>query len=242
MDMIKTLRSDTQQFGQLRARIEASFSEPALIVITSAARGDGKTATAFGLAEALAETDCRVLFVDGNVDAPVLPRVHLVPAVATHREFSNICKYAKPVPGQRFSALSFADPRIEAGMSMEKAKAAVFDMRSHFDFIIMDTSPVLRSDLAVLFAAIADGTLLTLRLGRFPAPGDEETMKTLTRIGANMLGVLTVSQNMIKEFAQQRQELLQRQLVPARHVTSRHSLERDSVADIVEPKPSNAAI
>jgi len=230
---------DAQQFGQLRARIEATFSEHVLLVITSAARGDGKTVTAFGLAESLAEAGRRVLFVDGNVDGPILPRLHLLPTLGAPPDFSNISRYAKPVAGQRFLGISFADERLETRMSMEKVKAAAFDMRSHFDFIIVDTSPLLQSDLAVLFAAISDGTLLTLRLGRFPLGADEDTVKTLARVGANVLGVLTVTQSIIKNFARRRQEVPKSGFVPARHVTSRHTLEPDSAREMIEPSPSN---
>jgi hypothetical protein len=229
---------DSQEFGQLRARLEATFSDPVLIVITSAARGDGKTATAFGLAESLANADLRVLFVDANADAPTLPRLHM-PALNPQPDFAKISRYAKPVAGQRFMGISFADERLDMGVSMEKLKAGAFDMRSHFDFVIIDTSPVLRSDLAVLFAAISDGTLLTLRLGRLPSRSDQETMKTLSRVGANVLGLLTVSQDLIKDFATRRQEIRQRVLVPARHVTSRHSLDPNPVRETIEPPPSH---
>jgi len=240
MNIKGVTRSDAHPFGQLRARIETTFADAALIVITSANRGDGKSVTAFGLAAALAEADYRVLFIDANAEAPLLPRSFIVPAFGTDREFVNICKFAKQIPGQRFSALSFADKSFEIGMSMEKAKAAAVEMRSNYDYIIMDMSPVLESDLAVLFSALSDGTLLTLRLGRFPSGADAETMKSLTRAGANMIGVLSVTQKMIKEFAQKREELVLQPLVPARRVTSRHTLDREPIEDIGDAKPSNA--
>jgi Mrp family chromosome partitioning ATPase len=221
------------QFGQLRARLEATFSDPALIVVTSAEREDGKTASAFGLAQALAEADLRVLFIDANAAAPVLPRFH-IPALGVQPDYSKISRYAKPVAGQRFLGISFADERLDVGMSMDKVKSVAFDLRSHFDFVVVDTSPLLQSDLAVLFAAIADGTFLAVRLGRLPSPADKETMKTLSRVGANVLGALTVSQSMIKDFAGRRQEVYQKTLFPARHLTSRHTIEPGPAKETVE--------
>jgi Mrp family chromosome partitioning ATPase len=223
-----------QQFGQLRARIEATFSEPVIIAITSAARGDGKTSTAFGLAESLANAEHRVLFVDANVEVPTLPRIHRLPNTGGRTDISKVSRYATVVAGQRFAGISFADERLEYGVSMDKVKAAAFDMRSHFDFVVVDTAPLLESDLAVLFATIADGTLVTVRLGRLPLAADVETMKTLTRVGAKMLGVLTVTSSMVKAFNAQREDIIQTIRVPARHVTTKHSLPPDATREVVE--------
>jgi Mrp family chromosome partitioning ATPase len=231
---------DARQFGQLRARIETTFSDRAIIVITSAARGDGKTVTAFGLAESLAEAEHRVLFVDANVEAPILPHINRLPSSGAHPEFSTISRYATPVAGQRFSGISFADQRLEGGISMEKVKSAALDMRSHFDFVIIDTSSLIRSDLAVLFTAISDAAVLTLRLGRFPSAADELTIKTLNRVGANVLGVITVTPSTIRNFASQRQRVSHPIRVPTmRPVTSRHTLEADSPLEIAERSRRN---
>jgi receptor protein-tyrosine kinase len=228
--------SNAQQFGQLRARIEATFSEPALIVVTSAARGDGKTATAFGLAESLAQAEHRVLFVDANYESPTLPRIHRIANLAARPDLSKMSRFSHPVAGHRFEGLSLADERLETGMSMDKVKAAAFDLRAHFDFVIVDTCALLRSDLAVLFSTIADGTLLTLRLGRLPSSADETVMKTLRRVGATTLGVLTIRPNTIRTFASQREQVFQTIRVPARPFTSRHTLEPETARDVVEPR------
>jgi Mrp family chromosome partitioning ATPase len=227
---------DTQQFGQLRARLQATFSEPALIVITSATRGDGKTATAYGLAESLADANLRVLLVDANPDAPVLPRYHTPPGPG-QPDFARLSRYAKPVANQRFLGISLADDRLEMGTSMDQIRAAAVDMRAHFDFVIIDTAPLLNSDLAVLFAAISEGTFLALRLGRLPSEADAVTVKTLSHVGASALGVLTVTPSMIKKFANWRAEVSKTYIVPARHVTTRHTIEPDPVRDIVESPP-----
>jgi Mrp family chromosome partitioning ATPase len=226
--------ANAQQFGQLRARIEATFSDPVIIAITSAARGDGKTATAFGLAESLANADHRVLLVDANFDVPTLPRIHRLPSLGGQVDVAKVSRYATTVAGQRFAGVSLADERLEFGLSMEKIKAAALDMRAHFDFVVVDTAPLLQSDLAVFFATVADGALVTVRLGRLPLGADTEAVKTLNRVGANMLGVLTVTPGMIKAFNAQREDVIQTIRVPARHVTTKHSLPADPPREAVE--------
>ncbi|MGD0475933.1 MAG: hypothetical protein ABSB70_22310 [Candidatus Velthaea sp.] len=220
-----------QQFGQLRARIEATFASPALLVISSAARGDGKTVTAFGLADSLAQAQHRVLLVDTNAGAPTLARVHLPPP--SNLDFAHLHHVASPVAGQLFDGVSLADPRFEAGTSMESIKAAAANMRLHYDFVVVDTAVLLKSELAVLFSTVADTTLLTLRLGRRPSRTDEQLMATLNRAAATVAGLLTVEPAMIKSFAAARQETIPTIRVPARHVTSRHT---------IEPKPGAYAV
>lgn len=224
------VNSNGQQFGQLRARLEATFFESTMIVVTSATHGDGKTATAFGLAQSLANADHRVLLVDANSTSPTLARIHRLPNLGGQIDLTKISRYSTKVAGERFDGVSLADERLAYGVSMEKLKVAVSDMRMHFDYIVVDTEPLIGSDLAVLFATIADGTLLTVRYGRLPTPADGETMKTLTRVNANVLGALTVSKQMIKTFAGQREELIRTIRVPARHVTSRHSTGPEPVS------------
>ncbi len=231
---------DVQQFGQLRARLEATFSDPTMIVVTSASRGDGKSVTAFGLAAALAESDHRVLLVDANVNAPTLPRAQHRPVPVTRLEIARVSSYASPVAGQQFSGLSFADERLEAGVSMETVKAAARDMKCHFDFTIVDMGTLIHSNLAVLFSTIAEGTMLTLRLGRLPTTADDETIKTLTRAGATILGALTVTPKMIKEFRERLVTVERNTMLPVRHVTSKHTIE--PAREIIEPAPRSTFV
>lgn len=227
------MKSDrSQQFGQLRARIEATFAGPALLVVTSAVRGDGKTVTAFGLAESLAVAHHRVLLIDANSAAPSLARMHQPPTAT----WPDVSRATLAVAQQRFSGLSLADERFETGTSIEAIKTAVAGLRTQFDFIIVDTAPLIKSDLAVLFSTVADGTLLTLRLGRLPSPADEQTMSTLNRVGANVAGLLTVTPAMIKGFGHARPETVQPIRVPVpRHVTSRHTVAPEMARSVVEP-------
>lgn len=214
---------EAQQFGQLRSRIEATFSDSTLLVITSAARGDGKSVTAFGLAGSLADAGHRVLFVDANADAPTLTRSAHRPITVARIERGQVCGYATPVAGQRFLGISFADEKLEAGLSMPKVRLAVADMLSEFDFTIVDTAQLIRSNLAVLFATVAHGTLLTLRSGRLSTLGDDETIGTLSRVGANPLGALLVAPKMIKNFRGRAELAAGAVLLPARHVTTRYT-------------------
>ncbi len=238
--MIST--NDAQQFGQLRARIEATFAEPALIVVTSAAAGDGKSATAFGLAAALAEAEHRVLLIDANVKSPTLSRLAHRPVALSRTELAQVSKYAQPVAGERFKGLSFADERLETGLSMEKIRVAMAELQAHFDYIVVDTAPVTRSNLAVLFATVAEGTMLTIRLGRLGTTADDEAIKTLTRVGSNTLGALTLTPKMIKAFRDRVATPDKGIVFPPRHITTRHSAPSETSRDTAETAARSSVV
>jgi succinoglycan biosynthesis transport protein ExoP len=232
---------EEQQFGQLRARVEATFLGPTMIVVTSGTRGDGKSATAYGLAASLADADHRVLLIDANVAAPTLSRSHhSIPS--SRIELARVSNYATPVAGQRFKGLSLADERLESGMSMEKIKAAVADFQNHFDFTIVDAAPLIQSNLAVLFATIADGTILAIRLGRLATVSDDESLKTLTRVGANVLGALTVTPKLIKSFRARMPAVERDVFVPRRHITTKHSMGPEPAREVAESSSNSTFV
>ena len=237
-----TSPNDAQQFGQLRSRIEATFAEPALIVVTSAGAGDGKSATAFGLAAALAEADHRVVLIDANVKSPTLSRLAHRPVGFSRVELAQVSKFAQPVAGESFKGLSFADERLETSFSMEKIKSLVADLDSHFDFIVVDTAPLTRSNMAVLFATVAQGTLLTIRLGRLGTAADDEVVKTLTRVGATILGALTLTPKMIKAFRNTVPVIDKGIVFPPRHITTRHSAPPETARETAEAAARSSVV
>jgi hypothetical protein len=123
---------------------------------------------------------------------------------------------------------------------MDKIKAAAADMKCHFDFTIVDVSTVMQSNLAVLFSTVADGTLLTLRLGRLATTADDESIKTLTRAGATILGALTVTPKMIKGFRERLVTVERGTMLPVRHMTSKHTIE--APREIADPAPRSSFV
>lgn len=190
------------QVDMLRARVESELSTPAVLVVTSAKRGDGKSLVAHGLAETFAEARYRVLLVDANAANPEIPDL---PKVT--RLDGGFDDKAYPIRRlESYEALSLTDPRLASATPREAVEATTAWLRARYDVVIVDAAPVGASTLALLFAGCADATLLALRLGRRAGDEDAATIGALERINARVLGVVATTAAAARTFAKRERE------------------------------------
>jgi capsular exopolysaccharide synthesis family protein len=142
-----------------------------VFLVTSALPGEGKTTTALNCAAALAQQDQRVLLVEADMRRPVLERKlnfngqgglsSLIPAGPSSTvpvKFPSLPTLSVLAAGPRPSnpAELLGSPRMGE---------LVQEWRSNYDFIILDTPPVLSVTDAVVVSAHCDGVILVVRSG-----------------------------------------------------------------------------
>jgi hypothetical protein len=153
------------------------------MMITSAQAGDGKSVTAFGLAESLAKA--------GHHTALVVDRA----AVRTPEEMG-----VEFDAGKRLSIVSIPK-ELSTGSPSREALGAYFDrLRSKNAYTIIDAEPLLRSSVAMQLASIVDGVLMSVRIGRAATEYDELMVRALKRAKANVFGAIAVSEDSIADF------------------------------------------
>ncbi|CAN0618249.1 tyrosine-protein kinase Etk/Wzc [Burkholderia multivorans] len=165
-----------------------------VLVITSPTPSSGKSFVASNLAVLLAETGSRVLLIDadlrrgnlaarfgqprasgladllaGNIDA----RRAIRPIIADRLSFIATGRYAAN-PSELLST-----PRMEELLN---------EFRAGFDFVIVDSPPVLAVSDASMAARSADATILVLRANVQTEREIEETLSRLERAGARVIG------------------------------------------------------
>jgi capsular exopolysaccharide synthesis family protein len=186
-----------EQVRALRNRLVAlnPDGEPKTLVVTSAGRGEGKTVTALNLAMALAELERRqVLIVDADLRRPSVERyLNMNPEPGlTDLLLGNIAldKTLRPVGFRRLMLLGpGARPANPAEVLGTTRLDELFArLKERFQYIVIDTPPVLPSTDAGVLAARADGTLFTLRLEHTLKGRAREAVRTLQDLGANVLG------------------------------------------------------
>ncbi len=162
-------------FRVLRHRLAAS-GDPRLIVVAGATQGDGKTTMAVNLAMALGECNrARVLLVEANLRTPSLaklfgfqPPVCFSDQLATHRERPTDQWSIVEVYSPALHVLA-VDP-VKAGRPLTDVPAYVVAIdtlrRSGYDYIVVDTPPILGSADVNLIEEQSDGVLLTVRAGK----------------------------------------------------------------------------
>ncbi|MGE3171126.1 MAG: CpsD/CapB family tyrosine-protein kinase [Planctomycetota bacterium] len=186
-----------EQVRALRNRLVAlnPDGEPKTLVVTSAGRSEGKTVTALNLAMALAELERQqVLIVDADLRRPSVEHyLNINPAAGLSDLLlgnTSLDKALRPVGFRRLMLLG-AGTRV--GNPAEVLGTSRLDelfarLKERFQYIVIDTPPVLPSTDAGVLAARADGTLFVLRLEHTLKGRARDAIRTLQDLGANVLG------------------------------------------------------
>ncbi len=167
-----------------------------VLQITSAEPGDGKSTIAVNTALAMAQAGKRVLLIDCDLRRPTLHHLLGLPQEIGFTDvLLNEIQWQNAIRKTPSESLSL----ITAGLCPENPAeilsqvnlpALLDEMRSEFDFIILDTPPVLAvSDPAILSAHV-DGISLVARLKKNKRAAIVRTMDTLRVHGANVHGLI----------------------------------------------------
>jgi Mrp family chromosome partitioning ATPase len=218
-----------EQFEVLRARLECSVTLPAVVSVTSAVAGDGKSCLAFGLADAFAEAKYRVLLVDAN---SFHPEISAVPQETVVHFDRNLTPRTVRV-SDRFDAMSLATPRVAAEFRRDSVASVVRWALDQYDLTIVDTAPAPRSNLALLFAAQSATTILALRHGRRVSDTDRATLAALERAEAPVFGVVVTNRDARDAFGKARE---------TRRVETINRIVRDVPAAAAGPRRAKTSI
>ncbi|MBI4512064.1 MAG: CpsD/CapB family tyrosine-protein kinase [Deltaproteobacteria bacterium] len=165
-------------FRVLRHRL-VEKGNPRAVVVTSAERGEGKTTCAINLAIALSECGrARVLLLEANLRAPQLASLlGFIPPECFARQLAR----HREQPMDPWYVVQTASPWMHvaamhpSGDSRPLLDAPAFSIAidrlrlAGYDYLVIDTPPVLGSADVNLIQDAADGVLLTTRAGKSTA-------------------------------------------------------------------------
>ena len=75
-------------------------------------------------------------------------------------------------------------------LTTPKFQEMLDDLRANYDFVILDTPPVLAVSDPAAVAPRADGVILVFRMTKDARPAAERAMDDLTAVGGKLLGVV----------------------------------------------------
>jgi capsular exopolysaccharide synthesis family protein len=153
--------------------LSGSGSPPQVLLVTSGSPGEGKSTVSTNLAVQLAQQGRRVLLIDADLRRPVLHRtlgqVHedgLSTMLEGRTEMSPECPYPVPeVKGLFFIPAGPIAPNPSELLGSDRFRNLLGTWRETFDFIVLDTPPLLLVTDSVLLAPIADQVILVGRYG-----------------------------------------------------------------------------
>jgi capsular exopolysaccharide synthesis family protein len=187
-----------EAFRKLRTNLQ--FLEvdnpPRVIVVTSSAPAEGKSTTAINIALALAEADHSVVLVDGDMRRPSLHKyLDLVGAVGFSTVLSGSASLSEVLQDTKYPRLTVlaagaSPPNPSELLGSMAAKRLLSELREKFDYVIVDSAPLLAVTDAAILATKADGALIITRFGQTKRDQLAHTARTVEDVGAKLLGVI----------------------------------------------------
>ncbi len=157
----------------IRGSTDARQGGGTTVVITSSDVGEGKTTVAAAMASRIASDGFRVLLVDADLRRPRLSTSLLLQSVESPLEpmLAAVPAFASVISSDRESGLHclFARGGTENPMRVllsEEFKALLAASRQVYDFVILDSPPVLRVADALLLAKVSQHVLFVVEAGR----------------------------------------------------------------------------
>ena len=189
-----------ERYQGLRMTVERlrALRDVRVIAVTSPGAGDGKTVTSINLSGALAHgAKARVLLIDADLRRPtVATRLGLADgdtrglADAVTNEGTRIQDVTRTVDGFNLSVVPAGVTAVPIHELLRSARleAVINEARHLYDFIVLDTPPLLPVFDTALLARLVDGVLVVVAANRTPRKMLGEALNLLDP--AKVLGIV----------------------------------------------------
>ena len=167
-----------------------------VIQVSSPAAGDGKSTLALNLSIALAMSGKRTILVESDFRRP---KVHKLTAVENKYGIVDVLRGVAELDDavQSTSVESFfvlpcgSRPKDPAELlSRPEYEQLIQVLREKYDYVIVDTPPILAVTDPTSIAPRVDGVLLAMRLSRHTRDLGRRTLEQLRDVGATMAGIV----------------------------------------------------
>lgn len=201
---LKTSFFFRESMNKLRSKVEASSDKHGYktIMVTSAYENDGKSTVTANLALALAKNGHKTILVDADFNKPAVFKIfELDGSKSLNKAIEGTFSWRSQVVSDR-SGLDLL-PCKQDGLKSElltnskKLDVIMKELREEYDFVIVDTSPAYLLNEPMTMNELVDATLFVVRQDYATSDVINETVKRLTYVKDNVLGV--VFKNVVSE-------------------------------------------
>ncbi len=189
----------SEAYRSLRTALQFSGSEgmPRTLLVTSSEPSEGKSTTAFKLAQDFASLNTSVLLVDADMRKP---NVHRLFGLDNTLGLSNLLTntirredYPKLLRTTKFQNITVLTsgtipPNPADLLSSSRMAAALSGFSKRYDLVIIDAPPIVGLSDAPILSRLADGSLLVVSANQVTRKSAVNALKRLRAAGANVLG------------------------------------------------------
>jgi receptor protein-tyrosine kinase len=190
-----------EAFRKLRTNLQFLTVDhpPRVLVVTSSSPSEGKSTTSINIALALAEAERTVVLVDGDLRRPRLAKyLDVLGSVGVSTVLSGGAALDEVLQQTKFPRLSVlaagpTPPNPSELLGSLAAEKMLAELRSRFDYVIIDSAPLLAVTDGAILAAKSDGALVVVKAGKTRRDQLSHAIGMLNDVGATLLGaVLTM--------------------------------------------------
>jgi capsular exopolysaccharide synthesis family protein len=186
---IRGLRTDIQFFNK---------ADMSSFLITSSVDQEGKSTITANLGLALVAIKKSVVLVDANLRSPSL---HQMFEISIRPGLLNILSENKSLTLRKLpsglcvltSGSLIKDPSVMLGSP--KMQQLINLLKKNFDFVLIDTPPLLSGPDTTLLSSIADGVIMVIDTGRTTFSESKRAKAILEKSNANILGMVMNNYN-----------------------------------------------
>jgi capsular exopolysaccharide synthesis family protein len=175
---------------------DAHLEATRLVMVTSAGAGEGKTTLACNLADSLARAGRKTLLIDCDLRQPAAHQLFELPL---QPGFSEILLgevdavdtiQATPVPGLFLVPAGQWDRDVVQALAREGVGEIFEKLKEEYDFIVIDSHPVLAATDSLLLGQHADAVLLSVLREVSRSPRVYSACQRLASLGIRLLGAV----------------------------------------------------
>ncbi|AGA26797.1 GumC family protein [Singulisphaera acidiphila] len=171
-----------------------------VVMVASALGGEGKTSLSSHLATSLARAGRRTLLVDGDLRRPSAHELFDQPCVPGFCEVLrgeiDIVGAVQPtvISGLSLLTAGFSDSDSIQALASLDLRAMFDQLKEHYDFLVIDSSPVLPVADALLIGQHVDAVIFSVMRDVSRIPTVHAAYERLSRLGIRMLGAIVTGE------------------------------------------------
>ncbi len=168
-----------------------------VIQVTSPTPGDGKSTIAANVAVSIAQSGKRVLLVDGDMRRPRLAQMFNIESkegfstvLSGESVWKDVVFECEEIEGLSILPCGVKPSNPAELSTSPQVKQLIEQMRNEYDFVVIDTPPLLAVTDPCPIAARVDGVILSMRIKKNVRISAERAVDILANLGANVVGVV----------------------------------------------------